>query len=281
MKFDEETVVVTGSNGFVGRALLERLKQIEVRTVAVTRSAVELPAKRVITGTLDSLSAYAAMKAADYVVHLAGVLFSIGKDSYQSANLGTTEAVAKALKEGKTKRVLFLSHVGASEDSKNVYLRTKAQAERALMATGKEVVVFRCTHIIGSPKDPGPFARSLLARPGKKAGVMGNGQQKIAPLYVEDVVSALLSAMKGGVPGVYELAGPEQMSMDDLIRLLNRNPDLPISHTPACVARALGFFLPFLPAPFVDVILRDSVGDPKKAKSTFELELTSLRRVWK
>jgi len=40
MKFDEETVVVTGSNGFVGRALLERLKQIEVRTVAVTRSAV-------------------------------------------------------------------------------------------------------------------------------------------------------------------------------------------------------------------------------------------------
>ncbi len=214
-------------------------------------------------------------------VHLAGVFFSIGKDSYQSANLGTTEAVAKALKDGKAKRVLFLSHVGASEDSKNAYLRTKALAERVLMATGKEVVVFRCTHIIGSPKDPGPFARSLLARPGKKAGVMGNGRQMIAPLYVEDVVSALVSALKGGNPGIYELAGPEQMSMDDLIRLVNRNPHLPISHTPNGIARALGFLLPFLPAPFVDVILRNSVGDPKKAKSTFRLELTSLRRVWK
>jgi len=257
------------------------LKQTEIRTVAVTRSSVELPAKRVITGPLDSLSAFAAIKAADYVVHLAGVFFSMGKDSYKASNLDTTEAVAKALMDGKAKRVLFLSHIGASEDSKNIYLRTKALAEKALIATGKEVVVFRCTHIVGPPKDPGPFARSLLARPGKKAGVMGSGRQVIAPVYVEDVVSALIAAMKEGAPGTYELAGPNRMTMDELIRLLNRNPDLSISHTPDSIARVLGFVLPFLPAPFVDVILRDSVGDPKKAQSTFGLELTSLKKVWR
>jgi nucleoside-diphosphate-sugar epimerase len=170
--------------------------------------------------------------------------------------------------------------VGASEDSKNQYLRTKAQAERVLTATNKEAVIFRCTHIVGTPESPGPYALSLIAKPGKKAGVLGTGRKIVAPVYLGDVVTALVLAMTKGSPGVYELAGPEQMSVDQLVCIVNRNPEVPISHLPNPIARILGALLPMLPSPFVDVILKDSIGDSSRAKSTFGLNLTSLRSIW-
>lgn len=275
-----KTVVVTGANGLVGRALLKKLQQTQWYTIALTRSPVELPANRVVTGPLDAPPAVAAIGGADCVVHLAGTFFPIGKSSYWADNVVATGAVANTLKDSKAKRALFLSHVAASEDSKNPYLRTKAQAERLLTATKKEVVIFRCTHIVGTPESPGPYALSLIAKPGKRAGVLGNGRQIVVPLYLGDVVNALILAMTDGSPGVYELAGPDQMSVDDLVRVVNRNPQVPISHLPNPIARVLATILPMLPGPFVDVILKDSIGDSSRAKSTFGFKLTSVRSIW-
>jgi len=275
------TAVITGADGQVGRALLQSLQRTQVQTIALTRKTAELPASRLVSGPLDAASAVAAIKEADYVVHLAGVLRPVGKNSYQAANVETAEAVASAVKDGKAKHVLFLSYVGASEGSKNLYLRTKAMAERILAASGKEVVVFRCSHIIGSPDAPGPTALAMLAKPGKGVTVLGNGRQVVAPVYLGDVVSALLSAMRGGSPGIYDLTGPEQISLDDLVRLLNRNPQIPITHIPDWMARLIGVFVPALPSPMVDVLLHDSVGDPSRAVAIFGLELTSLRTIWR
>ncbi len=275
-----KTVVVTGANGLVGRALLKKLKDTQVYTIALARHSVDLPADRIVVGPLDAPPAQAAIGGSDWVVHLAGTFFPVGKSSYWEDNVVATEKVVNAFKDSKAKRILFLSHLGADENSKNQYLRTKAQAERLLTAVGKETVIFRCSHIIGPPDAPGPFAVSLIAKPGKKAGVIGSGQQRIAPLYVGDVVMALIGAITGGSSGIYELAGPDQMSLDDLVRLLNRNPQVPISHLPNWAARLLGAVIPMLPSAFVDVILQDSVGDSSLAKSTFGIKLTSLRSVW-
>ncbi|MBI3988361.1 MAG: NAD-dependent epimerase/dehydratase family protein [candidate division NC10 bacterium] len=275
------TVAITGADGQVGRALLQRLKDVGAQTIALTCKTTDIPANHLVSGPLNSSVAAAAIKEADSVVHLAGALRPIGKNSYQAANVETAEAVASALKDGKAKRVLFLSYVGAREGSKNLYLRTKAMAERILAASGKEVVVFRCAHIIGSPEAPGPTALAMLAKPGKGVSVLGDGRQIVAPIYLGDVVSALQTAMKGGSPGIYDLTGPAQMSMDELVRLLNRNPRVPITHLPEWVARLLGVFLPALPGPMVDVLLRDSVGDPSRAVAMFGLKLTPRQTIWK
>ena len=281
MAFDKtETVAVTGANGLVGRALLKRLQQTEMRVFALTRGPVELPADRLVTTPLDAPAAQTALKEANYVIHLAGTFFPVGKSTYWSDNVSATETVAKALKAGKGRRILFLSYIAANEQSKNPFFRTKGIAERLLAETGREVVLFRCTHIIGPPESPGPFATSLVAKPGKKAGVLGSGRQIVAPIYLGDVVAALISAMKAGSAGIYELAGPERMPLDDLVRLLNRKPDVPISHLPNWIARVFGAVLPMLPGPFVDTILQDCVGDSSRAKSTFGLKLTSLRSIW-
>lgn len=282
-QFDERsTIAITGANGMVGRALLKRLQQTSAWTVALLRSEVELPARQVLVGPLDSPSSAEVIRKADYVIHLAGTLFPLDRNSYQAANVESTQSIVGALKEGRAKRALFLSHVGADEASKNLYLRTKAMAENLLRGTGKELVIFRCTHIIGSPESPGPLAQSMLAKPGRKVGILGKGNQMVAPLYLADVVKALIVALKEGKPGIYDLAGPDKMSMNDLALLLNRNPEMRVSRLPQWMARVLGALLPkFLPRPFVEVIMQDSIGDPSRAASTFGLKFTSLRTIWR
>ena len=275
-------IVITGANGLVGQALLNRLGPTSARTVALIRYPTELPVKEVIPGPITSGAAVDALKKADYVVHLAGAVSPFGKNTYEKANVQTTEAVVHGLRVGKAKRVLYLSHVNAHEESANLYLKTKGVAENLLRASGKHVVIFRCTHIIGSPETPGPLAHSMVAKPGRtKAGLFGNGRQRVAPLYVGDAVSALMAAMEGGEAGVYDLAGPETMLMEDLARLLNRDPEVRISPSPNWVARILTRVFPMMPRPFIDLMLQDSLGDSSRAISTFGLKLTSLRAVWK
>lgn len=274
-------VVVTGANGQVGRALCARLAGTPLRTIALVQGGHYVHANRLLSGALHAPPSAQALHEADVIVHLAGALRPQRPNTYRAANVHTTQAVAQALRHGRARRVLFLSYVGANEASSNEYLRTKAEAERLLTAAGKEVVVFRCTHIVGPPSAPGPLAAAFRAGPSGRVTVLGRGRQTVRPVFLGDVAEALAAAVAQGAPGTYELAGPDAMSLDELVALLNPGrDDLRVRHLPRLAARAAAHLRPSLPPAFVDVMLRDSVGDPEAAVATFGLRLTSLRDTW-
>ncbi|UIE38342.1 SDR family oxidoreductase [Leptodesmis sichuanensis] len=273
------TVIVTGATGQVGRRLLSSLQGKCQAVIALVRQPTRLPVTEVIADWPNSARAREAIAQADAVVHLAGNL-KPDRGDYISANIKTTEAVVSALSKTQTKRVIFLSYVGASINSPNAYRSTKAQAEAILQASGIPVTIFRCTHIIGSPSQPGPTAASLLSKNGKSVAVLGSGNQNVAPVYLDDVVSAIVAALEQGQDSIFDLAGPECLSMDDLVKLLNRSQAIKLNHIPPFIAKLLPWVVPDLPAALVDVMLADSVGNPQRAIEAFNLELTSLKQVW-
>lgn len=280
-----QTIVVTGANGQVGQQLLKALQGQYSEVIALVRQPADLPATEVVTNWVNSLQAQHVIARADAIVHLAGTLNPENGD-YNSANLHSTEVLLSALTP-KTQRVIFLSYVGASRDSGNAYLATKAIAERRLKASGVPLTIFRCAHIIGSPEQPGATAKNLLSRNGKSISVLGSGQQVVTPIYLGDVVTAIVLALEHPHDGTFDLVGPGRFSMDGLVSLLNRNGgafprnhSLKVKHLPDRLARLLPWVVRGLPAALVDVMLRDSAGEPKRAVETFGLELTPLQQVW-
>lgn len=272
-------VAITGADGQVGQALLGRLAGARLVTAALTRNESAVPADHHVIGSLDSDAAQELLRRADVIVHLAGTLRPVGDNSYWAANVETTEAVARAARLGRAGRLLLVSFVGASETSSNPYLRTKRIAERLLGETGREAVVFRCSHIVGTTEAPGPTATALQAVGGGAVTVFGDGRQRVAPVFRGDVAATLHAAVAGGSAGVYDLVGPDTMTMDDLVRLVN-GPDVRIRHLPAWAARLLGRLLPSLPPALVDVLLRDATGDSSAAQAAFGISLTHLAAVW-
>lgn len=274
------TVAVTSANSLVGRMLLQHLRKTNARVMALVRSPVELPSEQTVSNWMSSPRAMQAMQDADVIVHLSGEVSARKASDYYAANVQTTQVVAQALRSGRAKRVLFISFPGADASSSNHFLRTKGQAEQLLIDSGKEAVIFRVSAIINTPSDPGPLEQALQAPAKGKVKALGDGQQRARPIYRGDVVAALLAAMEHGSPCVYNLGGPDEMTLNDLIRLLNCNPNVGISHTSAWLARTLSLFVPDLPRTFVDVMLRDSTGDPSQAVKEFGLRLTSLGKLW-
>jgi len=274
------TVAVTGANSLVGQSLLPRLEELGAQVHALVRRPADLPAARVVSDWMTSPAALEALRGADAVVHLTGELFGT-REQYEAANAEPARRVAAALSGGRARRVVSFSYPGADPASANDFLRTKGEAER-LLASVTESVVFRVHALINSPSAVGPFEEALIAaKPGARVRTLGPGTQRLYPVYRPDAVEAVLAALVRGHPGVYDLSGPDLMSLDGLIRLLNRDPEIAIRHTPPPLARLLSRFVADLPPAFVDLMLRDEPGaPPERAAREFGLSLTSLHQVW-
>lgn len=260
-------IAITGAYGQVGMALQTRLAELgnEVRAL----------------GRGDDLRG--AFLRADAVVHLAGGLVVRTPDTYETANLDTVRATVDALDGSGVRRVVFLSFITADANSDNPYLRAKGQAEELLADSGQPVVVLRTDHIFGGRGDPGPTASAFLSRDGKAVRVLGDGSQRLAPLYKEDVVEAILrAALDPSAPtGTFELAGPQTMSADGFAQELNDH-DARIGHTATWLSRALGHVVPSLSPALVDVMLHDAVPtlDPQVTAEAFGITLHWVGDVW-
>ena len=260
-------MAVTGASGQVGTALRRRLHELpnEVRSL----------------GRNDDL--VAEFRDAAEVVHLAGTLQPHKPNTYRAANLDTVLATAAALAGSQAQRVVFLSFLGARLDARNSYLRYKAEAEEALRSCGIPPVIFQCNHIYGPPSEPGPTASAFVAKAGKVT-LLGNGTQRLAPLYRDDVVEAILNAaLDPETPvGTFELAGPDTMTAEEFARLVNSEP-IRTRRTPVVLARLLGRLAPALTPELVDVMLADTVPTEDVAATArlFGVDLHRVRDLWR
>lgn len=244
-------IAITGAGGHVGRALQAHLAGLanDVRPL----------------GRADDLPA--ALRDAEVVVHLAGTLAPAKGDTYESANLETARAVAAAVAGSAVQRIIDVSYVDADPQAENAYLRAKGLGERALAETGVPLLVVRCPWVFGRAEDPGPSFAPFLAHGGRSVTVIGRGDQRMAPVFVEDVAEALTrAAVEPSAPtGTYALAGPEELTLDAMLELLN-GAGVRERHVPPSVARLLAHLAPQLTPTLVDVLLRDSLPhDPPLA----------------
>jgi len=241
----EYAVAIIGADGHVGRHL------------AALAEGDGLETRRV--GRNDDLAA--ALAGADAAIHLQGTLQATGGNNYQAANVETLARTVDAARKHGVARVVFLSYVGADTGARNAYLRTKGAAEALLRDSGLEAVVVRSTFIFGPPEDPGPSFVPFLQEDGKPVAVVGDGRQRYQPVYVGDVARALLAAAGGRVaPGTYSIAGPEALTLDELVALVNGH-EVAERHLHGLAARAVAAVAPTLTQGMVGVLSADSLPD--------------------
>jgi UDP-2-acetamido-2,6-beta-L-arabino-hexul-4-ose reductase len=182
-------VVVTGSNGFIGRNLMEWLGRR--RDVSVTAYDVDS----------DPEGLSRALASADVVYHLAGVNRPPSPDDYEAGNAGSARDLTARLEAmGRAPIVVLSSSVQAEQD--NPYGRSKLHAENALIEwasrTGAEVALFRLPNVFGKGCRPDynsavatfchNIARNLPITVSDRA-------RELELVYVDDVVRAFLGLL--------------------------------------------------------------------------------------
>ena len=184
-----KSVLVTGSEGFIGKNLLQALRRLTDLTI----HGFEL------NDSITTLEAYLA--DADVVFHLAGVNRPEKQEEFNTVNVGLTVRIVKQLLEGNNRPVLVLSSsIQAEKD--NPYGRSKLEAEQAIGEYAKcdgRGIIYRLPNVFGKWSRPNynSAVATFCHNIARDLPIEVSGSDRLVELaYVDDVVKEFTSVLK-------------------------------------------------------------------------------------
>lgn len=227
------SVLVLGGSGFVGRALCEQLTRRLGAGVRITVPTRRLPHAR----ELQSLPGVTVLQADvfddlprllpghDAVVNLVAILQG-SATAFERVHVELPRRLAHAMSTAGVRRLVHVSALGVAEHAPSRYLRSKAAGEAvlqlAVQTQGLELTLVRPSLVFGD----GDRSVNLFARLQQVFPVMplGGAQARLQPVWVQDLASALVEVLlrREAVGQTYEIAGPRELTLAELVRLAGR-----------------------------------------------------------
>ncbi|OYU48219.1 MAG: complex I NDUFA9 subunit family protein [Rhizobiales bacterium PAR1] len=259
-------VTIFGGSGFVGRHLVRALAKegwrirVAVRRPDLAGHLQPLGAVGQIHGIQANLryrdSIARAIKGADAVVNLVGILSESGRQKFSTVQAQGARFVAEEAAKAGITNLVHLSAIGADANAEADYARTKALGEAAVLAAVPSAVVLRPSIVFG-PEDQFFNRFANMARFSPVLPLIGGGETKFQPVYVGDVADAIAKALDGAAkPGAtYELGGPETASFKTILEyiLAVTNRKRPLVNLPFALAKMQASVLELLPGKLLTV----------------------------
>lgn len=224
------TVAVAGGTGFVGSEIARELRR-RGRRVVVLSSRGEVARGQLpddieirLADVRDAESLAPALAGVDeMVIALAFPGLPVeqrGKGyTFMEVDAAGTRRLIAAGRQSGVQRVVYLSGAGAGHDARRHWFRAKAVAEDAVRVSGMGWTILRPTWVYG-PADVSlnrflGFARVLPFVP-----LTNLGRQQLAPVFVRDVANLAADSLEqdAAAERVFEIGGPETMSMREVLR---------------------------------------------------------------
>lgn len=227
-----KNVLVLGGTGFVGRHVCEKLHRegwhITVPTRHARKAALvqHLPRVTVIEADVHDARALAGlMQGQQAVVNLIAILHG-SEAAFDRVHVGLPRSIAQACRSAGVRRLVHISALGVATDGPSRYQRSKARGEDALRAADLDLTVLRPSVIFGA----GDRFLNLFARMQAVAPVvpLAGADARFQPVWVEDVATAVAASLRDDAAGrgtigqTIECAGPEVLTLRDLVRLAGR-----------------------------------------------------------
>jgi NADH dehydrogenase len=234
----------------------------------------------------DVASLRRAVDGCDVVVHLVAIRQGSREKFERVMEQATRDLVATA-REAGVRRFVLMSALGASEETKDLvpYYHAKWEMEQAVAGSGLDHVILRPSFIFG---DDGGILQTFkrLARLAPVTPIIGSGEQRLQPIWVDDVASYFAEGVqRSDATGLFELGGPDAVTWNELWQRLKRALGVrrPSIHVPVGLMRANALITERLPGdiPLTRDLLTmlehgDNVVSNDEAVRTFALPLVPL-----
>ncbi|MDB4958396.1 MAG: hypothetical protein JWO36_5965 [Myxococcales bacterium] len=260
---DKVPFLVTGASGFLGRAVVKRLRAEGHRVRVFVRRIPEKPQDGVeyCFGNLgDPVAVERAVKGAEIVIH-AGAAMKGGWPEHKGGTVAGTQNVIDACKKHKTKQLVHISSMSVVDwagnsgngavnegsslepraDERGAYTRAKLEAEKLVVDAAKQglpCVILRPGQIFGGgiALINGAVARNA----GGRWLVLGDGKLSLPLVYIDDVVDAIMKCVDKKLVGgeVIQIIDPTSLTQDEVLDLAGGKK--PIMRVPRQIVFALG-----------------------------------------
>jgi NADH dehydrogenase len=228
-------ILVTGATGFIGRALIRHLSQAGQQVRVLLRPSPQspripkgVPVEVAVVSLNDERGVRAALRGVDDVYHLASASSQGRRGNLVTTDIEGTRNLTYAGRDAGIRRLIYLSHIGADRASAFPVQKAKGIAEEHIRKSGVPHTIIRSSIVFG-PEDgfTTTIAGFLRAVP-FFFPVPSDGRSLIQPLWVEDLVTALVWTLENPetINQTYEIGGGEYFTVRQVLETV-----MSVTHT--------------------------------------------------
>jgi len=290
-------ILVCGGTGFVGSAIVEKIKdhhQVQVLTRKQPVDKKRLPNVEYVVGNLfDIESLEKAMQGCDVVINAAqfdNAPFENPKKNltYEKVDAQGTENIVAAAKKTNIARILYLSGAGVEDGKTEPWFVAKLRAEASVKNSGMKWTIFRPSWIYGK-KDKSLNRMIPMVKYSPFIFILGKGY-RIQPIYIEDIAQVVAKAVNDPKTEgeIYQLGGPQSLTMQQILQVVARvlckqRIYLSIPKFLAAVLFSILEKIPGVPVTraaldFITMDIHISEEERKKAENHFQIKFCPLEK---
>ena len=218
------TITITGANGFVAKNLRNFLSKNHIKVIAIARKTFQKHHTETVvySKTLLEKGLQNKLRNCDALVHLIGIGKQSSKYNFED-NVDLTKNMIKTCKKSGIKKIIYISGLGVTKNSRSDYFISKYKAEQEIINSGLDYTIFRPSYIVGK-KD---YLSKFILKQIKKGIVIipGSGKYHLQPIFVEDVAKIIVESIyeKKFSNKILDLVGPEIIKFEDFVRYFVKN----------------------------------------------------------
>lgn len=223
-------ILITGSTGFVGSHLLEKISKnknfqliLPVRSKNKLKNFYDNPSVKIIPFNED-LEKIVVQSNPDVVINLLGILTEIPERNatFEKLHFEFTKRLVDGSKKSNVSLFIQMSALGVDLNSKSRYKKTKALAEKYIIESGLTYFIFRPSMILGKGQKLFEDLKFLS----RIFPVFIAPRGKVQPVHINDVVESFIQVLSFDERNqIFELSGKRIVSYKDLfefaLKLLN------------------------------------------------------------
>jgi uncharacterized protein YbjT (DUF2867 family) len=285
--------LVTGATGFVGGHVVHAIRAAEKDVRALVRDPAKAARLRaweveLVEGDMtDAASLERAVAGCEAVVHLVAIRQG-SREEFQTIMVEATRNLLSAASAAGVRRFVLMSALGTTESTRTLvpYFGAKWELEQQVQQSGIPYVIFRPSFVFA--RDGGILPTFVkLARFAPVTPIIGSGEQRIQPIWVDDVAEYFADSLDSeeATGRTFELGGPDTVTWNEFWERLKRVGRMrrPSLHVPVKLMRPAALVTERLPGdiPLTNDLLTmlervDTVATDMSAIEVFALPLVPL-----
>ena len=276
------TISITGANGFVAKNLRNFLSKNHIKVIAIARKTFQKHHSETVvySKTLLEKGLQNKLKNCDALVHLIGIGKQSSKYNFED-NIDLTKNMIKTCKKSGIKKIIYISGLGVTKNSRSDYFISKYKAEQEIINSGLDYTIFRPSYIVGK-KD---YLSKFILKQIKKGIVIipGSGKYHLQPIFVEDVAKIILESIseKKFSNKILDLVGPEIIKFEDFVRYFVKNKKTRIQkiNLESIYHEALHNPKSIYDLDSLNLLIGDYTGNLKQLQKTSNVKLRSIKDI--
>jgi len=227
-QLEDLNILLTGSTGYIGGRLLDKLCSTGCKVRCLTRNPAVL--KNKVNSNIEVVKADVlkyktlpdALKNIDIAYYLIHSMASKANSFIEKDRIAA-ENFSKAAYKSGVKKIIYLGGLGDESDSLSHHLKSRHDVGKIFSKSGIVTIEFRASIILGSGSLSFEMIRSLV----EKLPIMITPKWvsvKAQPISIEDVINYLFQALYLDTDKnkLFEIGGTDQVSYGDIMKIYAR-----------------------------------------------------------